>query len=51
MERIRRMEKTANMICRVLVRLAASRFSSCRVGLLLDFLFAILTLLATYRVF
>jgi hypothetical protein len=31
------------MTCKVLVRLAASRFSCCLIGLFFDFLFAILT--------
>ena len=40
-------EKATKMICSVLVRLAASRFSFCLICLFLDFLFAILTHLST----
>lgn len=49
MDRIRMSENATKMICSVLVRRAASRFSVCRVGLGLffDFLFAILTHLST----
>ena len=46
-ERIRMTENATKMICRVLVRRAASRFSVCREGLFFDFLFAILTHLST----
>src|SRR6188474_62942 len=48
MERIRMIEKIANMIWYVLGRLANSRFSFSFNCLVFDFLFAILTRLSTY---